>query len=186
VPKLSSLILKHDLDAPLAGLDTIAPRNRPPVEVVFWSFRVMVGLGVLMLRSASASLRARASRKLYDWRWLHASPSSMGPAGSSPSSPAGSRPKSGASRSPSTAAAHRGSVSPLAAPAVGASLVAFVVVYFAVFGMGSWYLLQLMSRAPQPHEPDPPNAPAHAAGITPAPAMTRSRAAGENREGGHG
>ena len=68
------------------------------------------------------------------------------------------------------------SASPLAAPAVGASLVAFVVVYFAVFGMGTWYLLQLMSRAPQPHEPEPPNAPAHAAGITPAPALSRERA----------
>ena len=43
IPRLGSLILKHDLDAPLAGLDTIAPENRPPVEVVFWSFRVMVG-----------------------------------------------------------------------------------------------------------------------------------------------
>jgi cytochrome d ubiquinol oxidase subunit I len=55
-------------------------------------------------------------------------------------------------------------------------------VYFAVFGMGSWYLLKLMSRAPQPHEPEPPNTPAHASGITPGPAL----AAGENREGGHG
>jgi cytochrome bd-type quinol oxidase subunit 1 len=34
IPKLSSLILKHELDAPLAGLDTIEPENRPPVEVV--------------------------------------------------------------------------------------------------------------------------------------------------------
>ncbi|HLA74136.1 MAG TPA: hypothetical protein VK624_21720, partial [Steroidobacteraceae bacterium] len=63
------------------------------------------------------------------------------------------------------------SASPLAAPAVGASLLAFIVVYFAVFGMGSWYLLKLMSRPPQPHESDPPNAPAHAAGITPGPAL---------------
>ena len=72
VPKLSSLILKHDLDAPLAGLDTIAPENRPPVEVVFWSFRVMVGLGLLMLALGVASLLARFAGKLYDWRWLQA------------------------------------------------------------------------------------------------------------------
>ena len=38
IPRLGSLILKHDADAPLAGLDTIAPENRPPVEVVFWTF----------------------------------------------------------------------------------------------------------------------------------------------------
>jgi len=75
------------------------------------------------------------------------------------------------------------SASPLAAPAVGASLVAFVIVYFAVFGMGSWYLLKLMSRAPQPHEPEPENAPAHAAGITPAQALTPGAA---GREATHG
>src|SRR6478672_6581908 len=49
IPKLSSLILKHDLNAPLAGLDTIPENLQPPVAVVFWSFRVMVGIGFAML-----------------------------------------------------------------------------------------------------------------------------------------
>jgi cytochrome d ubiquinol oxidase subunit I len=172
VPKLSSLILKHDLNAPLAGLDTIAPENRPPVEVVFWSFRVMVGLGMLMMLLGVSSLAARALRRLYDWRWLHRFALLMGPSGFVAviagwiTAEVGRQPYTiyGLLRTAD-------SVSPLAAPAVGASLVAFVIVYFAVFGMGSWYLLKLMSRAPQPHEPDPPNAPAHAAGITPAPAL---------------
>jgi cytochrome bd ubiquinol oxidase subunit I len=179
VPRLSSLILKHDLDAPLAGLDTIAPENRPPVEVVFWSFRVMVGLGTLMLLLGLASLAARAARGLYTWRWLHRFALLMGPSGFVAviagwiTTEVGRQPYTiyGLLRTAD-------SVSPLAAPAVGASLVAFVIVYFAVFGMGTWYLLRLMSRAPQPHEPELPNAPAHAAGITPAPAIAR--------EGGHG
>ena len=81
IPKLGSLILKHDLDAPLAGLDTIAPENRPPVEMVFWSFRVMVGLGTLMLLLGVCSLVARAARKLYDWRWLARFALLMGPSG---------------------------------------------------------------------------------------------------------
>jgi cytochrome bd ubiquinol oxidase subunit I len=51
-----------------------------------------------------------------------------------------------------------------------------------VFGMGTWYLLRLMSRAPQPQEPELPNAPAHAAGITSASAMV----GGDAKEGGHG
>ena len=75
------------------------------------------------------------------------------------------------------------SASPLAAPAVATSLIAFVIVYFAVFGMGTWYLLKLMSRPPEPHEPDLPNAPAHAAGITPGPALA---AAGAPKEPSHG
>jgi cytochrome bd ubiquinol oxidase subunit I len=187
VPKLSSLILRHDLDAPLAGLDTIAPEDRPPVKVVFWSFRVMVGLGVLMLLLGVCSLAARAAKKLYAWRWLHRFALFMGPAGFVAVVAGWITTEVG--RQPFTVYGllrTADSVSPLEAPAVGASLLAFVVVYFAVFGMGTWYLLHLMHRAPHPQEPDPPNVPAHAAGITPAPAITSRRSAGENREGGHG
>ena len=63
------------------------------------------------------------------------------------------------------------SVSPIAAPAVATSLAAFVVVYFAVFGIGTWYILHLMKDAPHPHEPGPEQeerAPIRSAGITPA------------------
>jgi cytochrome d ubiquinol oxidase subunit I len=48
IPKALSLILKHDLDAEVKGLDEFG-RDHPPVAPVFWSFRVMVGVGVLML-----------------------------------------------------------------------------------------------------------------------------------------
>ncbi len=48
VPKLASLILAHDWDAELKGLNEF-PNAHPPVAPVFWSFRVMVGMGMLML-----------------------------------------------------------------------------------------------------------------------------------------
>ncbi|MCE3273807.1 MAG: cytochrome d ubiquinol oxidase subunit I-like protein [Ramlibacter sp.] len=48
VPKLASLILAHDLDAELKGLNEF-PDAHPPVAPVFWGFRVMVGMGMLML-----------------------------------------------------------------------------------------------------------------------------------------
>ena len=51
VPGLASLILAHDIDAELKGLDAF-PHAHPPVAPVFWSFRVMVGMGVLMLAVA--------------------------------------------------------------------------------------------------------------------------------------
>jgi cytochrome d ubiquinol oxidase subunit I len=174
IPKLSSLILKHDADAPLAGLDTIAPENRPPVEVVFWSFRVMVGLGMLMLLLGIASLVARATRRLYESRWLLRFALVMGPSGFVAVIAGWITTEVG--RQPFTVYGllrTADSVSPLAAPAVATSLIAFVIVYFTVFGMGTWYLLKLMSKAPQPHESDPPNVPAHAAGITPAPALEK-------------
>ena len=48
VPKLGSLILAHDSEAEIKGLNEF-PNAHPPVAAVFWSFRVMVGMGVLML-----------------------------------------------------------------------------------------------------------------------------------------
>jgi cytochrome d ubiquinol oxidase subunit I len=61
-------------------------------------------------------------------------------------------------------------VSPIAAPAVTGSLIAFIIVYFIIFASGAFYILSLMSRPPMPGEPKPDVA-IHAAGITPAPAI---------------
>lgn len=63
------------------------------------------------------------------------------------------------------------SASPLDAPAVAASLLAFVLVYFIVFGAGIWYLLKLMKKPPEAHEAALDGAPIRSAGITPAPAV---------------
>ncbi|MBX3587922.1 MAG: cytochrome ubiquinol oxidase subunit I [Ramlibacter sp.] len=51
VPKLASLILAHDINAEIQGLNEF-PNAHPPVAPVFWSFRVMVGMGMLMLAVA--------------------------------------------------------------------------------------------------------------------------------------
>ncbi len=49
IPKLASVILKHDADGVVQGLKDFPAEERPPVALVFWSFRVMVGLGMLMI-----------------------------------------------------------------------------------------------------------------------------------------
>ena len=172
IPKASSLILKHDPNAPLAGLDTIAADAQPPVSVVFWSFRIMVGLGMLMLALGLFSLLARVRKRLYDWPLLHRFALAMGPAGFVAVIAGWVTTEVG--RQPFTVygllrTAH--SASPLDAPAVGASLVAFVLVYFAVFGFGTWYILKLMHKPPHPGEEDIIDAPIRTAGITPAPAV---------------
>ena len=64
------------------------------------------------------------------------------------------------------------SMSPIAAPAVAASLLAFIVVYFVVFGAGILYLFRLFAKPPEAHEPGPQQGhPVRTAGITPAAAM---------------
>ncbi|KRB99587.1 cytochrome D ubiquinol oxidase subunit I [Hydrogenophaga sp. Root209] len=54
IPKMASLILAHDMDAELKGLNEF-PGAHPPVAPIFWAFRVMVGVGTLMLMVAWAS-----------------------------------------------------------------------------------------------------------------------------------
>jgi cytochrome d ubiquinol oxidase subunit I len=179
IPKASSLILKHSLDAPLKGLDTVDRKDWPPVAIVFWSFRIMVGLGMLMLALAAFSLLARVRHRLFDWNLLHLFAVAMGPAGFVAVIAGWVTTEVG--RQPFTVHGllrTADSVSPLQAPAVATSLVAFVVVYFIVFGAGVYYILRLMSHSPHRDEPGPErDRPVRAAGITPAPAVAESIAA---------
>src|SRR6478672_960559 len=71
IPKMGSLILKHSPNAPIAGLDTVPRENWPPVPITFWSFRIMVGLGFLILGLGLLSLLMRLRGKLYETRLLH-------------------------------------------------------------------------------------------------------------------
>ncbi len=172
IPKASSLILKHDPNAPMKGLDTIPREDWPPVAIVFWAFRIMVGIGFAMFGLGLWSLVARWRKSLFDSIWLHRAALAMGPAGFVAVIAGWVTTEVG--RQPFTVYGHlrtADSVSPLAVPAVATSLVAFVLVYSAVFGVGIWYILKLMSEPPEVHEEtmaDDENAPIRTAGITPA------------------
>ncbi len=147
--------------------------NWPKVGIVFWSFRIMVGIGFLMLGIGLFSLWARWRGTLYQSRLLHRFALAMGPAGFIAvlagwvTTEAGRQPFTvyGLLRTADSA-------SPLAAPAVASSLLAFIIVYFIVFGMGVFYILRLMHQPPHHGEQGPrDDAPARAAGITPAAAL---------------
>jgi len=173
IPKLSSLILRHDMNAPLDGLDTVDRSLHPPVAIVFWSFRVMVALGLAMLALGAWSLLARLRGRLYDWPALHRAALAMAPAGFVAVIAGWITTEVG--RQPFTVhglLTTAESASPLDAPAVGASLLAFIVVYFIVFGFGTWYILRLMAKGVQAREPavDGDEGPIRTAGITPGPA----------------
>jgi cytochrome d ubiquinol oxidase subunit I len=177
IPKASSLILKHDPNAPLAGLDTIPDDQEPPVGVVFWSFRIMVGIGFAMMGVGMWSLWARWRGKLYDWPWLHRAALIMAPSGFIAvlagwiTTEVGRQPYVVYNLMRTAEAA-----SPLDGPAVAASLLAFVLVYFAVFGIGVWYILHLMHKPPHSHETGlvkDDEGPIRTAGIT--PGLTQGR-----------
>jgi len=170
IPKMGSLILEHDLDAPMKGLDTVPRENWPPVPITFWSFRIMVGMGLLMFGLGLFSLWARWRGTLYQSRLLHLFAMLMGPAGFIAVLAGWITTETG--RQPFTVYGllrTAESASPLAAPAVGSSLAAFAIVYFTVFAAGVTYLLRLMAQPPHPGEAGPSSElPARAAGITPA------------------
>ncbi len=158
IPKISSLILKHDLNAPLAGLDTVPDADEPPVTVVFWSFRIMIAIGFAMLGIGVWSLWRRWRGTLYQDRWLHRVSVLMGPSGFIAllagwiTTEVGRQPYTvyGALRTVD-------SIGPVDAPAVGASLLAFIWVYFFVFGAGLFYVFRLMRQAPDaPAQTTPP------------------------------
>lgn len=181
IPKASSLILKHSWDAPLKGLDSVDRKEWPPVAIVFWAFRVMVGLGMLMLALAAFSLLARLRGQLYGWPLLHKFALVMGPAGFVAVVAGWVTTEVG--RQPYTVHGllrTADSVSALDAPAVGASLLAFIVVYFLAFGAGTYYVLKLMGHPPHRGEEGPQrDQPMRAAGITPAAAVADSFATGK-------
>ena len=169
IPKLSSLVLAHDLNAPLKGLDTIARKDWPPVAIIFWSFRLMVALGMAMLGLGLFSLLARWRGRLYQSRLLHRSALLMSPAGFVAVIAGWVTTEVG--RQPFTiyhALRTADSVSPIASPAVTGSLLAFIVVYFAAFVSGTWYIFKLMAAPPSTHETAPEHGPIRTAGITPA------------------
>jgi cytochrome d ubiquinol oxidase subunit I len=173
VPKLGSYILTHDWNGQLKGLKAWPAADRPNALIVFWSFRIMVGVGVLMLLVGLWSLVQRWRRRLYDGSMLLRLAVLMGPSGFVAvlagwiTTEVGRQPYTvyGLLRTAQ-------SVSPIALPGVAASLVAFIVVYFIVFGAGIFYILRLMAHTPKIDEPDlEPGAPVRAAGITPAPSL---------------
>jgi cytochrome bd ubiquinol oxidase subunit I len=170
VPRLGSYILTHDWDGQVKGLKDWPRAERPNSLIVFWSFRVMVGVGVLMVTLGLISLLLRARGRLYDSPWTHRLAVLMGPMGFVAVIAGWITTEVG--RQPYTVYGMlrtADSVAPIAAQAVGASLLAFVIVYFAVFGAGTFYILRLMSKPPDLDEKDiEKGLPLRAAGITPA------------------
>ena len=170
-PRWVACIL-HDMKRRCRGSMRWPRADRPSSEILFWSFRIMVGLGFLMFALGLWSLAARWRKRLYEWRWLHRLALVMGPAGFVAviagwiTTEVGRQPWViyGLLRT-------RDAVSPIGTPGVAGSLIAFVIVYFAVFAAGTWYILRLLAHAPAEGEPEPAKLPIRSAGITPGPAV---------------
>ncbi len=187
IPKLSSLILTHDLNGEVKGLKAWPADKRPPVAIVFWSFRTMVAIGSAMLLMGLWSLFMRYKNRLYEAPWLHRAAVLMAPSGFVAVLAGWITTEVG--RQPYTVyglLTTAQSASSIDASAVGTSLIAFIVVYFTLFGAGTFYILRLMKKPPDVNEPEiPTDEPIRAAGITPGPALNAggSKAPGQKKSG---
>jgi cytochrome d ubiquinol oxidase subunit I len=152
VPYLGSLILTHSLDRQIPALKSFAPEDRPNSTIVFWSFRIMAGLGMLMIALGLWSLWLRKRGTLYECRPFLYLALFMGPSGLIAmlagwiTTEVGRQPwvVYGVMRTADAASHH--SVQQLTF-----TLVMFVVVYFALFGTGIGYMMRLVRKGPQPH-----------------------------------
>jgi cytochrome bd ubiquinol oxidase subunit I len=172
IPYLGSLILTHSLDGETPGLKQWPRADQPYSPLIFFTFRIMVGIGFLMAGVGLVSLWLRRGQRLYGARWLQATMVAMSPAGFIAlvcgwiTTEVGRQPYTvyGLLRTSD-------SLSPIGLPGVATSLASFVFVYLIVYAAGITFLLRLMARAPQPGERGPPQGePIHAAGLTPGPA----------------
>src|SRR5882757_7666362 len=70
VPLLGSLILTHDVNGVVPGLKDFPREDRAPAIIPFFSFRIMVGVGLIMLALVAAGLWLRLRGRLYDSGWF--------------------------------------------------------------------------------------------------------------------
>jgi cytochrome d ubiquinol oxidase subunit I len=70
LPYLGSLILTHEVDGTVRGLKEWRREDRPPAAIIFWSFRIMVGIGLLMLLVVVTANWLSWKGRLYDTAWF--------------------------------------------------------------------------------------------------------------------
>lgn len=156
LPHIGSLYLRHSWTGTIAPLKAFPKEDLPPVPIVFFAFRLMVGLGVLMAAVGIASLVVRKRGRLYTARWLHKTVLLMAPAGFIAMLSGWVVTEVG--RQPFTVYGLLRTVdsaSPATLSFVQASAIGIVGVYVIVFGIGLIYLIRAMGHTPEAGEEGP-------------------------------
>jgi len=153
IPYLGSLILTHSLDKQIPALKSFPPEDRPNSTIIFWSFRIMVALGLLMIATGLWSAWLRWRGNLYSNRLFLTLVMCMGPSGLIAllagwfTTEIGRQPwvVYGLMRTANASSNH-------SVEQMSLTLVLFVVVYFMLFGTGFGYMMRLVRKGPKVHE----------------------------------
>ena len=155
IPHLGSIILTHEWNGRIPGLKEFARGDRPNSTIVFWSFRIMVGLGMLMLLLGASSLWLRFRQSLFQSKLFLRFVVLMGPSGLISilagwyTTEIGRQPwvVYGVLRTNDAVSNH-------SVLALSTTLIVLFVMYFAVFGTGIGYILKLVAKGPEDYGPE--------------------------------
>ena len=177
IPYAASLILKHDPHGVVQGLDQVPPADQPNVPLVFFSFRIMLAMGGLMLAVGVIGLWLRWRGGVYDRRWFLRLCALSGPAGFLATlagwivTEVGRQPWTvhGLMRTADSA-------SPVAAATVMTSLMLFIVIYNLLLAAFLYFIWRTVAKGPADGPPpdEARQAPGYA-GWAPAQAQTPAR-----------
>lgn len=153
IPYLGSLILTHSLDKQVPALKSFPKEDRPNSTIIFWSFRIMAGLGMLMIFVGLWSVWLRKKDALFTCRPFLYLTLWMGPSGLIAllagwfTTEIGRQPwvVYGLMRTADASSNH-------SVAQMSITLVMFVVVYFSLFGVGLGYMMRLVRKGPKAHE----------------------------------
>jgi cytochrome d ubiquinol oxidase subunit I len=163
IPHAGSLVLKHDPQGLFPGLRDFKPEDRPPVVPVFFAFRLMLAIGLLMIAIGLGGVLLWWRKRLFESRRYLSFVARCWPLGFIAILAGWMVTEIG--RQPWVAyglVRTADATSPVAAPTVALSLVLFVLVYCVVFSVGILYVYRMLAKgpAPVPHAPDAlPNRP---------------------------
>jgi len=157
IPKAGSLVLKHDLNGLYPGLKSVPPADRPPLVPVFFAFRSMVGVGVLMLAAGWIGAWLWWRDRLFETRWYLVLIAWSWWLGFVAVVSGWVVTESG--RQPWLAyniLRTADAASPVQAASIATTLVLFVLVYGVVFTMGIYYINRLINNGPEGRAIEPP------------------------------
>lgn len=150
IPNLGSILITHELEGLFPGLKDFAPEDRPPVAPVFFSFRLMVGIGFLLVGIALIGAWLWWRKRLLEAKWFLKPLVHSWPLGFIAILAGWMVTEIG--RQPWVAYGilrTADAVSPVSTGSVATSLALFIVVYAVIFPVGIIYIYRLMKKGPK-------------------------------------
>jgi cytochrome bd ubiquinol oxidase subunit I len=154
VPHLGSLILTHSMNGTIRGLKDFPRADRPPVAIVFFAFRIMVGLAIIMVGVMIVGIYFRLRGTLFENAWYLRICQVSLPIGFIAVLAGWTTTEVG--RQPWTVYGvlrTADSVTPsLAGHDVALSMALYVIAYLLIYSTGFWYMFRLIQKGPTSHE----------------------------------